>query len=280
VLPSHGRCPMKTCLLLVSALLALALPAGKTQAAPQMLGVVASADPIPMTCEDGQCSVELSAFCLQQARTGPRDGTAYQAVDAAPLTLVATLADGSTRRLSAAPYVRFANARSYSAVTASVDEALPERLGARKLALVVGPDLTLMPVASAGDPEPLTPGEIDQARRNLREIAADLLESDAAPGMTTVHVINRLINALPNEANSVTIDIASRDGLWGQVIGGTPRVDDPNPGMAQAALAFESCRRGATYVQGLTLRRCLEASHDALMSSVNEEIWKVVGAGS
>jgi hypothetical protein len=50
--------------------------------------------------------------------------------------------------------------------------------------------------------------------------------------------------------------------------------------MAQAALAYQSCRRGAHFVQGLTLRRCLEASHDALMSSLNTRYWDIVGAGS
>ena len=38
-------------------------------AAPQMLGVVASAEPMPLRCEGGVCSIELSSFCLEKERS-------------------------------------------------------------------------------------------------------------------------------------------------------------------------------------------------------------------
>lgn len=271
---------MNARLAIVASLFVLSVSGYGARAAPQMLGVVASAGPLPMTCDGEKCSVELSAFCLQQGRSGPHDGTAYQAVDVGPVTLVATGADGTVRKISAAPYVSFASARGYSAVSATVPESVRTELGAARLALVVGPALTLIPVAVADDPAPLTDQEIAEATHTFRAIASELFESSDRPQAVTAEVLNKLINALPQSAGGDTVDLAARDGLWSKVVGGAPSVKDPNPGKAQAALVFESCRRGATYVQGLTLRRCLEASHDALMSTVNAELWRITGAGS
>ncbi|MFI4987327.1 MAG: hypothetical protein ACHQF3_07785 [Alphaproteobacteria bacterium] len=271
---------MNVRLALASLVAMLLLPAAALHAAPQVLGVMSSAEPVPMNCENGACKAELSAFCLQQGRSGPHDGTAYQAVDWQPLVLVATLADGSLRRLPAAPYLRMSSARGYSAVTASVAEGVRARLGAATLALEVGPHVTLVPVASAGDPEPVTAAESAEVAATLRPLASAVLESGTHPAVETVRLLNRLINALPRMAGGSSLDLAAPDGLWGRIVGGSPATDDANAGKAQAALAYESCRRGAHYVQGLTLRRCLEASHDALMSSLNEEYWRIIGAGS
>lgn len=267
-------------LLFTSVVVASGFSGATALAAPQMLGVVASAEPVPMTCEGGVCTAELSAFCLEQGRSGPRDGTAYRAVDPRLVTLLAVAADGSAQSVPAASPIRFASARGYSAVTASVPESLRAGLGAARLAIAVGPMLTLAPLAVAGDAQPLTDKEIAEAAGPLRATAADVLEAGNNPEMVTAQVLNRLINALPQIAGREAIDLVSREGLWSHVVGGAPSIDDPSPGMAQAALVFEGCRRGAHYVQGLTLRRCLEASHDALMSSVNLEYWLVVGAGS
>jgi len=266
--------------ILVPTILAFAASITGTHAAPQVLGVMSSAEPVPMTCEDGQCGVELSAFCLEQGRVGPKDGTAYRAVDPVGLTLVATREDGSITRAPASPYLSFQTSRGYTAVRATASDTLLSKLGARALSLAVGPDLVLAPIAEADDPQPLTDVEISEATHTYRAIAADMFDDGNRPQVVTAVVLNRLINALPRAASPRTIDLASRDGLWGQVIGGVPRLDDADIGKAQAALVFESCRRGATYVQGLTVRRCLEASHDALMSTMNSELWQVLGAGS
>ena len=267
-------------LALVSALAALALPS-LAEAAPQLLGVIASREPLPLRCEGDRCSVELSAFCLEQGRSGPQDGTAYEPVDGRDLTLVATLADGSQRHIPAARYVRLASARSYSAVSASVDAGLAARLGAKSLALAVAPRVTLVPVAEAGDSSPVTAEEIATVTAAQRPLAADVIERSHPAELKAVIVLNRLINALPRMGGGAPLDLSAPDGLWEKVAGRTMSGEGADArGVAQARLVYESCRRGAHYVQGLTLRRCIEARHDALMSSLNEDFWRVVGAGS
>ncbi|HUI18772.1 MAG TPA: hypothetical protein VL244_13975 [Alphaproteobacteria bacterium] len=271
---------MNVRLAFVSALASLALPLA-AQAAPQLLGVISSAAPIPLKCESGVCSAELSAFCLEQGRSGPLDGTAYQAADGRDVTLIATLADGSVRRLPAARYLSIASARSYSAVTASVTEAVRKHLGARSLALAVGPQVTLVPVARAGDPSPVSKDEVAAAVASRQPLGADVFEKSHPAELTAVRLLNRVINALPRTGGGAALDLSAPDGLWDKVAGAETSPEGAKArGTAQAALVYESCRRGAHFVQGLTLRRCIEASHDALMSSLNEEIWRILGAGS
>ena len=64
---------------LAGALLAVTVPFG-AQAAPQMLGLPQSANATPLFLQSaGECTAELSAFCLQQDRKAPLAGTALHA---------------------------------------------------------------------------------------------------------------------------------------------------------------------------------------------------------
>ncbi|MEK9722675.1 MAG: hypothetical protein VW405_04210 [Rhodospirillaceae bacterium] len=75
--------------------LALALTvAAAAQAAPQIIGVVATAQPLPVQCADGVCTAEVSGVCLQEKRPAPPEGTAYRAHGTATLTLTVRTPDG------------------------------------------------------------------------------------------------------------------------------------------------------------------------------------------
>ena len=255
---------------------AFGLPIANATAAPQILGVVASAEPLPMTCEDGTCAVELSAFCIERDRSTPQDGTPYQALEAGKLTLVVTAADGSERRVAAEPYVRIASARGYTAVAVGLPEPVARAIGGVKLALVVGPQLTLAPVAAADDGQPLSDEEIAKARTTLSAIAADVVERGTSEAIAA-RVLNRIINLVPRKQ---MLDGATAGTLWLQATGRPLRIEDLEPGFGEAALYFEYCRTSAESLGALTLRGCLALSHDALMSGVNSEYWRIVGAGS
>jgi hypothetical protein len=72
---------------------------GRAEAAPQILGLVASDGlPTPMRCRDGACTALLASFCLQQARDAPADGQDYMPGPAGGLTLIAARPDGSAYR--------------------------------------------------------------------------------------------------------------------------------------------------------------------------------------
>src|SRR5215470_15743874 len=76
---------------------------GAAQAAPQILGIVASNGlPTPLSCSDGYCSAYLASFCLQEARYAPNSGSEYHLAPGGRLTLLARLAGGRSIRLHGA----------------------------------------------------------------------------------------------------------------------------------------------------------------------------------
>ena len=128
----------------------LAAAAGPAMAAPQILGLVATNDPVPMQCEDGACTALLSAFCLQEKRLPPDFETLYRPAAAGSVTLVATMADGSVQRLDASGLVSFHSRYGFTAVRADL---VPGRLGAMapvSLALEIAPRTTMLPEARPG----------------------------------------------------------------------------------------------------------------------------------
>ncbi|MDP6174084.1 MAG: hypothetical protein QGF09_07970, partial [Rhodospirillales bacterium] len=44
----------------------------------QILGLAATADPVPLQCAGTNCTAELSAFCLQEEKPVSGKGTAYR----------------------------------------------------------------------------------------------------------------------------------------------------------------------------------------------------------
>ena len=244
-------------------------------AAPQILGMVATAEPMPLVCAGGTCSAEFSTFCLQDKRVPPRPGTAYTVARGGGLTLVVTGRDGSERRLPAAGLVRVASARAYMAVTVSVAEPDLKALGATRASITVGRRVSLVPVPVPGDPWPLTGHDVASATGPLRAAAASLFDRGGELPVAA-RITNRLINAARSDG---PLAPHRRDGLWRRVVGADP-ADAADPGTRSAARIFTLCRGLAAEGAYSTLRRCLEMQHDALMVETNGRYWQTLGAGS
>ena len=252
----------------------LGLFAGSAGAAPQMLGVVASAEPVPMHCEDGVCRAELSAFCLQKERTMPEDGTAYDALEPEKLTLVVKATDGSEHTLPAGG-LSIESRRSQVAVEVSLPESVARELGAVELAVGVAPDLALVPAVAASDASPFRPAEVARARDTLA--TADVLFARDLARTRMAHLLNRLINALPGNTGA---DPANAERAWRSVTGSPSHLAASDPVLSEAAQIYESCRLGLADIWPPGLRRCLEVSHDAVMGGLNADFWNIVGTGS
>jgi hypothetical protein len=79
-------------------------------AAPQILAVLATGEPVPLTCVKGVCEAEFSAMCLQWARAMPEPGTAYAPVD--PGKISSSSSAGPTARRPASPDIGQSGSRS------------------------------------------------------------------------------------------------------------------------------------------------------------------------
>ena len=57
--------------------LALGFLSTTAWAAPQILAVASTDFPLPIICERGECSAELTTICLQEHRASPQKGQKY-----------------------------------------------------------------------------------------------------------------------------------------------------------------------------------------------------------
>ncbi len=184
---------------------ALILPAAPVIAAPQMLGVFATGPtPTPLHCADGLCSAEFTAFCLQQERDAPLDGTPYASVDPTQFQLSIRGADGLVRTVQAED-LTIRSARNYAALHISIPESTLRRLGGVEAALHVAPYTSVEPVPVANDPMPITDQERRLAAGAHRKIGeryvekAGKLSDTAKAAMTMINALSTDSAALPAE---------------------------------------------------------------------------------
>ena len=148
---------------------------GGAQAAPQILGVVASHGPIPLNCTSDGCRADLSTFCLQQSRDNPARGQAYVPVEGADIVLRGTDGLGRNMRLSATPYVEFATDRGFTAIEVTLPPDKLAELGLFEIAVDIGEGVSLVPAAAANDGKPQTADEIAIATGTFREQGSRVL---------------------------------------------------------------------------------------------------------
>lgn len=248
--------------------------AGPVLAAPQILGVSASLDPVPMTCSDGVCTAELTTFCLQRARPSPDPGTRYEAMTAE--TFILHVGDGGAAVQSrpVGTDVRIESTRGFASIIVTLDERIVEAVGNGNVALAVAPGASVLPVAAADDPDPLSAAEIAYATGPLRALA-ERVERTEQRRTVAAQVTNRVINTLPSARR---LSAARQAALWDDVRSGS-RLPSDHPGVERAHDIYGACAsltgQGSTFF----LKRCLQARHDDLVHTVNQRYWDRAAAG-
>lgn len=259
--------PLLSSFLAALATLALASPA---QAAPQILALLQTPDALPFVCEDGSCQVELSTLCLQRHRDPPAPNTLYRVHRPADVRVVT--AAGAVLPLADIAGAEVRSQRSYTMAEVRVPAAVGE--GA---ALVVGDGASLVPVAVAGDPEPLTEAEIAHVTGSLRAAATRHLASRKAfRDHHAAATLSRLVNAMPAMGR---VAQGTREWLWHDVV--VPRAGQYDAdGLQRGETIFRYCLNRVDMGRFFSLRRCLENRHDDLMLDVNTDVWNATRPGS
>lgn len=243
---------------IAAAALVLAAAAVPAQAAPQILALVETPAPLPMNCDGGTCTAELSAMCLQKERVAPQPGTAYRAADPDHVRVVLVASDGTRRELGAET-MTFRSVRSYSSVEVSVPAA-----GAVRAELSVGRVAAVVPAPTADDANPVTQAEVDRAT-GLRRMAALRAERIDAPLVTAARAANRLVNGAAEEWLAMARDLGVA-------------LDDP--GLVRAQEMAAACRRYVDHRGEDGFAGCLRFRHDWLMQRVNDTYYRRTDVGS
>jgi len=241
---------------------AFAVPA---EAAPQVLGMMASSDPIPFTCNDRECYALVGSFCLQRDRVVPGFGQPYEPNFTERLKLSFTSRDGAISRITAeAVALRVHSHSTFTMVRVSLPRTELDRLGATAVAMQIEPGVSLVPLARAGDTDPQSPEEIALATGPMRIAAARFLD---APSISadTARLVAALANGLP-ESRTIHDDYL---GTWDRVITESIREKADPQVLERAEDSFRAC---AQYYAG-SLRQCLLSHHQQMMIPENREFW-------
>jgi hypothetical protein len=253
-----------------AALAAFASP-GVADAAPQILGVVASnGAPTPLVCDGAECGAHFSAFCLQEARPAPAEHQGYSLAPGGTMTLIVAKADGRTLRLPAEPYVDIASQIGFTSVRIAVSKSTLAELGAVGLAIEVGPAVSLLPEAIANDAAPQTPEEIEFATGTMRQVATGTFDAPN-PNSDAARIASLFINALP-AAQPESADL--RETLWASKQADPVIANATEEGLAMAKSMYESCRISVEARSSYAMRSCLELRHADLQATANHRFWK------
>jgi len=248
---------------------------GSAAAAPQILGVSAVIEPIPMKCAQDTCSVELASFCLQKKRDDPDPGVAYMIFNDKDIRLHLTASDGRVWSVPAAGHVRVTAERSFTAVKVELSTDALSALGAIKAGLSVAEGVSLVPVPVAGDRDPITERELAYVTDNLRKKADRWMTGDAAKPQA-IRIINRIVNATPITGR---LETAKRESLWNDVVGEL-RAAPSNSGVQKALEMYGACKFRVAVGRYFNMRSCLEVKQDSLMLDMNTHYWQAIDAGS
>jgi hypothetical protein len=257
-------------LLVASPLIAIAL--SPAQAAPQILGLIASAAPVPMTCAHGTCTAQLSSVCLQEHRPTPPTGTVYRPAERTQITLIVAGPHGVKRRLPITAALTFTSLRQFSAVKVSLPESAVRRLGDGAASLSVGPMASIIPVAVEGDANPQSAAEIARYTGPLRAMAERAFERDGAR-VNATRILNQMVNRLPEGS---TAGLEKVSALWRQTV--------PSDTAAETrkylTRAVEDCRETIRTGVMADLRSCLSYHHDYLSGENTTNGWRAMNPGS
>ncbi len=250
-------------------------PLAAANAAPQILGVVASAQPTQLYCANGECVAQLTAFCLTEYRASPSKGTPYQAHNPQTIKVIGQRADGTVVPLDVAHALRFSSARNHLAVQVSLPQAIMRLYELASITLEVDDGLSLIPTAKPGDPKPITDADIQIATGPLRSVATGIVDR-GGPRVEAAQLTTLLINTLPDGGRATD---AARAAAWDKAFASLGVEDTKSDGLRLASQAHSQCQAETT-VGFTTLRQCLASSHDIFMGKINKKYWDAVNTGS
>lgn len=247
---------------------------GSAVGSPQVLGLMASIRPVPMTCDASGCQAELSSFCLEQQRPYPPPGTVYRAAPGSSITLIVTDRQGGVHRLDASQYLSFVDSRGFASVTAALSSQAIAALDASSIAVEVRKDASLLPQASASDKNPQNPDELALATGPYR-LKAERYFDDSGRDADAIRLTNSMINNLPARGWARADTDGSVLAKTMALYRGAPV--DPS-GVKLAEDIHQECVEETDVTHHISsMRECLEGRHDILLTHTNIDFWLSLG---
>lgn len=248
-------------------------------AAPQILGLLASAKPIPLTCKNGFCTAEISTYCLQSHRSAPESGTRYQFASDRDVSILAKTASGKSIELTLSEFATIKSARGHSSLQYSIAESLLAKRGVSSAHIVIGKFASAIPQLVENDKNPISKAELEAYTGPLRQVADQIIGK--TPTSTTIaETLNTLLNHFDEKA---PVSRAGVTTLWKKAIGDYP-TEASSDGLRYAAKELDVCANLSTPSNPFSsvengTRQCLEAAHDRIAAEITNRVWSGLGPG-
>ena len=264
---------MRAALTAVPVATLFAFVAGAALAAPQSLLVVQTGE-VPLVCEDGTCTAQVTTMCLEPENDHPWTGTPYSVIadgaHGAALRLVGVGPDGGEVSLPA-DALEITAARADSAVRLGVEQAVLETHGVIRVAVKIARPVMLAPAEGFEAPRP---GLAARARIGERILLGERLDVAAA------RITQAAINGLPRSRPATAPEYRS---AWQRALAAGRAGEPASEGIAaRTRWAFEWCREplGADEGGSADFRRCLGAVQYHLMGGVRRAYRRALAPAS
>jgi len=253
---------------------ALSLMTSTAWTAPQILAVASTDFPLPIICEKGECSAELTTICLQEHRASPQKGQEYYVHEDRKFTITLTSHSGGEVDLSNFP-LKIQTARGHSSLRVSFKQRHLRELEDGTLQISVPMHISAIPVPYPNDKNPQTEGDIFLATGPLRTVSDRLVDKNTGRA-DAARLINQAINKLPRLGRSEPVERKAAERYFQALTSSSGYSDKA---VKIASKAVKQCFY-ETQVGFISFRQCLGSTHDRVIGKLNTKYWKSLNSGS
>lgn len=262
---------MRVSRLLVAAAL-IAVPLSQAVAEPQFLGLLATNAAKPFTCNDTECYVELTSFCMEPGRSSPRHLSRYTPMpgnDA--VQFVAETAAGE-RIAIPATVATFESQRGFAAVRVSIPAEKVVGFKAIRVSAEIGERVTLAPLPAVHHRRPHKPEEAIAAAGPNRDIGTQVVDKGGTP-REVADLMSALYNALPE---GVEVARDKQLSLWADTFDADALKGFSRSAVREAESQYRYCLGRVESHKVDSLRGCLWRAHDQQVWTLNHRYWNAI----
>jgi hypothetical protein len=253
------------------ALIVLVSPVQAGKTSPQVLALVSIDKPMDLLCFNGDCFVELSAFCLQPDYKTPDKGTGYRVAGLGGIRATGYTKDGQTISLDATRDFKIIALRTHVAVRMSMRAHAMHKLGLARVTVSVAENTSLVPLPS-DKYEAQDELMIEVATGPWRKIGSQIVDQDPQV-MSAARATSRIANSLPPFTH---VGPKTTNAIWADVEQ-SGLLEDMEPAAVRLLTAsYQECEEKNKSGGMVTMRSCVSYMHDKFLGDLNMKYWDVI----
>jgi len=256
-------------------LCAISTSAGEIKKSPQVLALVSIERPIELLCHNGDCFVELSAFCLQADYATPKRGTRYQVAGFGGIRVTGYTPEGVAIRLDPAKYFDLTALRTHVAVRMSTPSKTLKDMNIARVEVSVAPHVSLVALPS-NEYQPQSDVSVAVATGPWRAIGDQIVDRNQEQ-MSAARITSRIANRLPPMTH---VDHKTTRALWSDLQSNGSLNSMRPSALRMLSEAYRECEGKDGQGGMTTMRECVSHMHDRFLGGLNTKYWEAIRGAS